>query len=74
MNCCMYIQLYALYIETCITSNMYKQLYALYIEERQGIWNPIHLVHVGTYRYVPTCTDLYYDIVCTGTYYLKNVA
>jgi hypothetical protein len=38
------------------------------------IWNPIHLVHVGTYRYVPTCTDLYYDIVCTGTYYLRNVA
>ncbi len=27
-------------------------------------------VHVSTYRYVPTCTDLYYDIVCTGTYYL----
>ena len=38
------------------------------------IWNPIHLVHVGAYRYVPTCTDLYYDIVRTGTYYLKNVA
>ena len=33
----MYIQLYALYIETCITSNMYIQLYALYIEERQGV-------------------------------------
>ena len=30
--------------------------------------------HVSTYRYVPTCTDLYYDIVCTGTYYLRNVA
>ena len=38
------------------------------------IWNPIHLVHVSTHRYVPTCTDLYYDIVCTGTYYLRNVA
>ena len=38
------------------------------------IWNPIHLVHVSTYRYVPTCTDLYYAIVCTGTYYLRNVA
>lgn len=45
----------------------------------QMIWNPsIHLVHasVGKYqsRYVPICTDLYYDIVCTGTYYLENVA
>jgi hypothetical protein len=38
------------------------------------IWNPIHLVHVGTYRYVLVCTDLYYAIVCTGTYYLENVA
>ena len=38
------------------------------------IWNPIHLVYVGTYRYVPICTDLYYAIVCTGTYYLENVA
>ncbi len=38
------------------------------------IWNPIHLVHVGTCRYVPTCTDLYNDIVCTCTYYLRNVA
>jgi hypothetical protein len=44
------------------------------------IWNPpsqaimIHLVHVGTYRYVLTCTDLYDDIVCTGTYYLRHVA
>ena len=36
----MYIQLYALYIETCITSNMYIQLYALYIEERQGVRIP----------------------------------
>ncbi len=42
--------------------------------ERIVIWNPIHLVHVSTYRYVPTCTDLYYAIVCTGTYYLRNVA
>jgi hypothetical protein len=40
---------------------------------RSYIWNPIHLVHVGTYRYVPICTNLYYDIVCTCTYYLKNV-
>jgi hypothetical protein len=39
-----------------------------------SIWNPIHLVHVSTYRYIPTCTDLYYDIVCTSTYYLRNVA
>ena len=36
----MYIQLYALYIETCITSNMYIQLYALYIEELQGVRIP----------------------------------
>jgi hypothetical protein len=36
----MYIQLYALYIDTCITSNMYIQLYALYIEERHGVRIP----------------------------------
>ena len=29
------------------------------------IWNPIHLVHVSTYRYVPTCTDL-------SVYYIWN--
>ena len=44
-----------------------------------SIWNPIHLVYVGTYRYVTVpgpvhSTDMYYDIVCTGTYYLKHVA
>ena len=36
----MYIHLYALYIETCITFNMYIHLYAWYIEERQGVRIP----------------------------------
>ena len=36
----MYIQLYALYIDTCISSNMDIHLYALYIEERQGVRIP----------------------------------
>ena len=36
-------------------------------DQEASIWNPIHLVHVGTYQYVLTCTNLYYDIVCTGT-------
>jgi hypothetical protein len=51
--------------------------YRIIMIEREGgprIWNPIYLVHVGTYRYVPTCTDRYDDIVCTSTYYLRNVA
>ena len=32
--------------------------------------------HVGTYRYVPTCSDLYYVTVCTGhdMHYLENIA
>ena len=36
----MYIHLYALYIETYITSNMYIHLYAWYIEEQQGVRIP----------------------------------
>jgi hypothetical protein len=35
-----------------------------------GYMSVRHLVPVRT---VPTCTDLYDDIVCTGTYYLRNL-
>ncbi len=35
----------------------------------RDIWNPVHLVYGGTYRYVPVRTSMYAYIVRTGTYF-----
>ncbi len=37
----------------------------------QTIWNPVHLVYGGTYRYVPVRTCMYCSIAHTGTYFWK---
>jgi hypothetical protein len=36
---------------------------------RQRIWNHIHLVYGGTYRYVPVCTVLYRLVLLWCTYW-----
>ncbi len=76
----MYIQLYALYIDTCISSNMDIHLYALYIEERQGVRIPDEGVlrhHLesctpGLWRYIPVHTGMYRYVrfLCTYRYVL----
>ena len=69
-----YSIVHTLYIHgTDVSVHVYARWSGFQMAE-SDIWNPIHLVYVGTYLYVPICTDLYYAIVCTGTYYLENVA
>ena len=65
---CMYIQLYALYIETCITSNMYIHLYALYIEERQGVRIP------DDWHWVTTNNNLNHPDSDTVTYHDTSIS
>ena len=72
---CMYIHLYALYIETCIISNMHIHVYAWYIAFRQGVGIPdevkktcadYDLAILRSYRgrYIPSYTK--YNLVYTS--------